>query len=246
MDSDVRSTTASNTSQDTKPVDNGFNALDQSILEDALSNGPNHKIYATMLLRKWGFLAIPIDPLTLMQAAAIACAGKKSAVAVELGSAQGVTSARMSEFLAYIGVEQLEYFCIDNLCLGFAHSAEYPAKLKFIKGDRKILSDLPSVNFGFIDACHCSECVHKDSIAMSRKIVSGGGMAFHDTSTCGQFPTSGIPVKHWQISDSHGPRPLAVLEGLASARPLWDGDWNLIFQRGDWFPWGGVRAYQKI
>ena len=144
----------------------------------------------------------------------------------------------------------VRYYGVDDMSLTKRSPAfEHPEKMSFVDGDHLTLSRIEaSFDFGLVDACHCSECVFHDSIAMSRKIAVGGLMAFHDTSMMSQFPHSPIGWTTWQhYGRGHeSERPLAVLEGIVMARHLWLGEWKLVIQEGDHLEWGGVRVYEKV
>ena len=200
----------------------------------------------------WGGLNHPQDPQTIMRALDN-FAGKDGVVICELGVDRGETGNRMFEYLLHIGAVNVKYYGVDDRSLtiyegeqgheiGLMHAGMY-----FLQGDRAKLSEVPPLDFGFVDACHCAECVMKDGIAMSRAVKNGGYMAFHDTSLLVQYPNpNGMRDNAWQhYSSGTAIRPLNVVEGITTGRAMWDGSWDLVDQDGDRLAWGGIRVYRK-
>lgn len=204
----------------------------------------------------WGFINYPKDAESLTNHLS-RYKNYEHLVLCEIGVATGKTGSRMVEFVKSIGVKNIEYYGVDNLDLlkltnnssmynKFEMNLEFE-EMKFIQGDSSALSRVKNVDFGFVDACHCADCVYKDGIAMSKIIKSGGSMAFHDTSLSWQFPNN-KDITYWQhYEEGNVPtRPLSVVEGIIMGRAKWDGDWTLIRQDGDDLEWGGIRVYQKL
>jgi hypothetical protein len=201
----------------------------------------------------WGHINYPSDSNTLLEHLSNFKDIKK-VVMCELGVATGRTANRMVEHLKAINVKNVKYYGVDTLWLDQLLNVkdlkphfEYE-EMEFIEGDRTKLSSLPKLDFGFVDACHCAECVYHDSIAMSKKIKKNGTMAFHDTSLLWQYPNGQSQLKdYWQhIEGAKVLRPMGVVEGIMMSRAKWDGEWNLIKQTGDDLVWGGIRIYQRV
>lgn len=205
-----------------------------------------------MTVKVWGHLNCPNDPLTLLEYLET-YKDKKQITLCELGVATGRTGNRMVEFLKQINVEKIQYYGVDNLHLDAFNKVENAKpdfefeEMQFVQGDRKELAKLPKVDFGFVDACHCAECVFHDSIAMSKIVKKGGAMAFHDTSLLWQYPNGeSQPKQYWQhLENGVLIRPMGVVEGIMMSRAKWHGEWNLIRQTGDDLLWGGIRIYEK-
>lgn len=201
----------------------------------------------------WGHINYPSDANTLLEHLS-RFAGKKQIVMCELGVAMGRTANRMVEYLKSIGVKSIRYYGIDLLWLEKLLDIEYlkPTfeyeEMEFIQGDRQELVNLPKLDFGFVDGCHCAECVYHDGIAMSKKIKKNGTMAFHDTSLLWQYPQGQSQMREqWQhIESNRLTRPLGVVEGIMMSRAKWEGEWELLVQTGDELPWGGIRIYQRL
>lgn len=200
----------------------------------------------------WGFINYPKDAESIMEHLS-RYANYKNFIMCELGVATGKTGSRMVEYLKSIGVENVKYYGVDNLDLvklnkhnKFEMNLEFE-EMEFVKGDFSVLSKLEHVDFGFVDACHCADCVYRDGIAMSKIVKVGGTMAFHDTSLSWQFPNGDKDIRYWQHYENGAipTRPLNVVEGILMGRAKWDGDWTLIRQDGDDLDWGGIRVYQK-
>lgn len=204
-----------------------------------------------MTNKMWGYINCPNDALTILEYLGTQ-KEKKQFVLCELGVAMGQTGNRMMEFLKQLGIKKLQYFGIDNKNLddyGFKQTVDFEyEEMKFIQGNREQLSGLPKFDFGFVDACHCAECVYHDAIAMSKKIKKGGAMAFHDTSLLWQYPNDESKTeKYWQHYVNGKPiRPMGVVEGIMMSRAKWNGEWELLVQTGDNLAWGGIRIYQKM
>ena len=211
--------------------------------------GPFNELKNHMLSQAWGLLQ-QHDKLALLNGLERLCSEKNQILICELGVASGKTGNRMVEFALAMGETLVKYYGIDDLSLsGKKPDFAFVDVMSFIDGNYQALAALNiGVDFGLVDACHCSECVYTDSIAMSRKVVVGGMMAFHDTSMNSQFPNSPLGKNLWQhyCKDGESERPLAVLEGIAMARHNWEGEWKLIIQEGDHLEWGGVRIYQRL
>ena len=198
----------------------------------------------------WGLLNCPHDPNVLMRNLRV-FANADHVVMCELGVERGYTSNRLVDVLKDLQVKKIEFYGVDNCSLqmldkvanivNFEHE-----EMHFIRGDRNALEPLPMMDFIFVDACHCAECVYLDGIAASKKVKVGGYMAFHDTSLLMQYP-SATDQKYWQHYESgEKTRPLGVVEGIVSGRSKWEGFWVLVDQSGDDLEWGGVRVYQRI
>lgn len=211
-------------------------------------SNPFKDIKERMLTSTWGMIQ-PQDKLALMEGLVRVCADTDEIVICELGVAAGLTGNRLVEFADAIGAKKVLYFGVDDLTLtGKIPEFQYADRMNFVDGGSQVLSRIQTYfNFALVDACHCSECVYHDSIAMSQRISVGGMMAFHDTSMACQYPNSPLGQTHWQhyCRGSESERPLAVLEGLAMARHEWLGRWRLVIQEGDHLEWGGVRIFQR-
>ena len=203
--------------------------------------------------KPWGYLNLQHDPQALLQYLS-RFADAKQIDLCELGVAQGKTANRLVDYLKMLKIPKIRYYGIDNLNLHnnfplsqvgrpiFEHE-----EMTFIEGDREELLKLPKMDFAFVDACHCAECVVHDSILMSKLIKKGGSMAFHDTSHLWQYPHGSTPFDFWQhVIGGRPSRPMNVLEGITMSRTMWDGDWELIVQSGDDMFWGGIRVYKKL
>ena len=158
-----------------------------------------------MLHENWGFINYPHDANSLLNHL-YQYQNAKNFVYVELGVATGKTANRLMDHLKNIGVKKIKYYGVDNLDLKKANDAsdnkvemifEHP-EMQFIEGDCCALPKIKNVDFGFVDACHCAECVFKDSIAMSKIIKVGGCMGFHDTSLSWQYPYGDKDKRAWQ------------------------------------------------
>lgn len=203
----------------------------------------------------WGSINCPSDSDTIESHLKLLC-NESQVVICELGVERGHTGNAMVSVLKLVGVPIIKYYGIDNLnyhkwdqVIGKEKTQEFAhSEMQFVEGDRNKIQNLESIDFGFIDACHCAECVFQDSIAMSRKIKIGGAMGFHDTSLLGQYPTDyGKKASSWQHYDSgKSIRPINVVEGILMARGKWSGDWELTAQTGDDLSWGGIRIYRKL
>ena len=202
----------------------------------------------------WGSLNIPNDSDTIEKHLESFC-NESMVVVCELGIERGHTGNMIVSILKKLGVPCVKYYGVDNLNY---HKWEHNTKTEknidfqhpemiFVEGDYRALSSLEEIDFGFIDACHCAECVFHDSIAMSKKIKVGGSMAFHDTSLRLQYPNiNGLRPDAWQHYDSgRSVRPINVVEGIMMARGKWSGEWELVMQTGDDLSWGGIRIYGK-
>lgn len=206
-----------------------------------------------MLNENWGFINYPHDANTILNHLST-YTNAKSFVLVEIGVATGKTGNRMVDHLKSIGVKKIKYYGVDNLDLKKNNDVfggkiemnfEHP-EMQFIQGDFTALPKIKNVDFGFVDACHCAECVYKDGIAMSKIVKVGGCMAFHDTSLSWQYPHGDKDQKYWQHTNCKVSRPLNVVEGIIMGRAKWHGNWDLIQQDGDELSWGGIRIYQKL
>ncbi len=203
--------------------------------------------------KPWGGLHWPHDPETIVRHLS-RHAGHDRVVVCELGIDTGLTGNRIVDFLKSIGVRQVAYYGVDDRSLSsFEKDVNHEVafdhpEMAFVQGDRSALEGLEPIDFGFVDACHCAECVFQDSIAMSRAVRRGGFMAFHDTSLLVQYPNQhGMRDNAWQHYGSGvATRPLNVVEGIVMARALWDGEWSLSVQDGDRLQWGGIRIYEKL
>ena len=198
----------------------------------------------------WGHIHFPCDSITIKNHLS-KFTGYNDFSMCELGVADGKTGCRMVEFLKTIDVKNIKYFGVDDLSLIESNLNERKIpifefdEMVFVDGDRKVLDSLPLMNFGFVDACHCAECVYHDAIAMSKIVKVGGTMAFHDTSLMWQYPQGrSLEKEFWQHGNST--RPIGVVEGIVMGRGKWDGEWNLVTQEGDDLIWGGLRIYEKI
>lgn len=211
--------------------------------------GPRAALKQAVLGKRWGYLQ-PDDCVTLLDGVERAAAERSALALCELGVATGDTGNRLVEFSRGLGAKPLSYVGVDNRALlGTAPAFEYPEEMSYLDGDRAALATLRApVDFAFVDACHCAECVYLDSIAMSARVAVGGYMAFHDTSLLAQFPWTKIGRDTWQHygAGDQGERPLAVVEGLAAGRARWEGDWELTAQTGDHLDFGGVRIYRRL
>lgn len=203
-----------------------------------------------MLDRAWGGLNWPHDQRVLLSILE-RYRGRDEVVICELGVDKGQTGNRLVERLVDLGVNSIKYYGIDDMSLAryeptVDHHVNFDYDcMTFIEGNRSALKGIGPLDFLFIDGCHCSECVYEDSIAGSRASAVGGVMAFHDTCLMVQYPNS-IRPNAWQHYVSGVPtRPLAVVEGIATARASWLGTWTLIEQSGDRLDWGGIRAYLR-
>jgi hypothetical protein len=198
----------------------------------------------------WGGLNCPHDSDTIIRHLSRFC-GVQSVVLCELGVDRGYTGNRMVDFLKEIAVENIVYYGVDTLDLDFYEKREAGiffehSEMKFVQGNRDVLHTLQPLDFGFIDACHCAECVYLDSVAMSQIVKLGGCMGFHDTSLKVQYPYT-LRENAWQHYESGtAVRPLNVVEGITMGRAKWHGDWRLITQDGDKLDWGGIRVYQRV
>jgi hypothetical protein len=205
-----------------------------------------------MFNKDWGYINYPEDANSILSHLS-QYANYKNFVICELGVATGRTGNRMVEHLKSIGVKRIKYYGVDNLDLKKHNKTNEVEmcfqfkEMEFINGDSSVLSKIKNVDFGFVDACHCAECVYKDGIAMSKIIKSGGTMAFHDTSLSWQYPYGDKDKQHWQhyLNGNKPTKPLNVVEGIMMGRAKWDGEWELIRQDGDELIWGGIRVYQK-
>lgn len=202
--------------------------------------------------RPWGLLNRPRD-LDSIRAELSRFSGRESVTVCELGIDRGHTGSRMVEHLLRSGVREVRYFGIDDLSYRrweALKSSRHFVRLefdgmRFIEGDRSSLSSVGPVDFGLVDGCHCAECVHKDAIAMSRRIVPGGTMAFHDCTLLGQYPST-TDDRTWQhYGSGRAIRPIGVVEGISSSRGLWEGGWDLTGSCCDDMIWGGIRFYRK-
>jgi hypothetical protein len=199
--------------------------------------------------KEWGWLHSPYDNNTLLSFLD-RYADADTVSLCELGVGTGRTANRIVEYLHGLSVRRVNYFGVDDLSLlGSQPRFEY-TEMQFINGNREAATCLPKLDFAFIDACHCAECVYRDALVLSRCVKVGGQLGFHDTAILGQYPmsaksrTEGQRQHYGRAGESI--RPLAVVEGIISSRPRWDGDWSLIIQDGDDLDWGGIRIYQKI
>jgi hypothetical protein len=199
--------------------------------------------------KEWGYLNTPNDNNTLLLF--LHRFAKFESVSIcELGVATGRTSNRLVEYLRGLQVKQIQYFGVDDLSLiGAEPKFEYP-EMQFVNGNRDAVVRLPKLDFAFIDACHCAECVYRDAVVVSRSIPKGGYLGFHDTAIRGQYPMSvrarsNGQRQHYGQKGESG-RPLAVVEGITASRSHWDGDWSLVIQSGDDLDWGGIRIYERI
>jgi len=202
----------------------------------------------------WGSINCPSDSDALEKHLDSFCNESRVAIC-ELGIERGHTGNAMVAYLKSIGVPVVKYYGIDNFNYHRWDQVSDKEKnldfqfqeMTFIEGDYKKLELLEQLDFAFIDACHCAECVFHDSIAMSKRIKIGGSMAFHDTSILLQYPNeSGKRADAWQHYDSgRSVRPINVVEGIMMARGKWSGEWELVMQTGDDLSWGGIRIYGK-
>ena len=128
----------------------------------------------------WGSINCPSDSDTLEKHLDSFC-NESKVVICELGIERGHTGNAMVSYVKSIGVPVVKYYGIDNFAyhrwdqvsdkeknLDFQHP-----EMIFIEGNYKKIELLEQIDFGFIDACHCAECVFHDSIAMSKKIKIG-------------------------------------------------------------------------
>jgi methyltransferase family protein len=199
--------------------------------------------------KEWGFLNIPNDCYTLLHFLDRFAKAEKVSIC-ELGVATGRTGNRLVEYLRGLQVRQVQYFGVDNLSLGAAEPKFEHPEMQFINGNRDAVVKLPRLDFVFIDACHCAECVYRDAVVVSRSIVKGGYLGFHDTALLGQYPMSARARSKGQRQhygrNGESFRPLAVVEGITSSRSRWEGDWSLVIQSGDDLDYGGIRIYERI
>jgi hypothetical protein len=199
----------------------------------------------------WGSLNCPFDSDSIESH--LNCFFNESRVVVcELGIERGHTGNAIISVLKRGGVPIIKYYGIDNFNYHKWDQVEKKEidfqydEMEFIEGDRNRIALIEEIDFAFIDACHCAECVFQDSIAMSQKVKVNGSMAFHDTSLLGQYPNE-KRESAWQHYDSgKSIRPINVVEGINMARGKWKGNWELVLQTGDDLPWGGIRIYRKI
>lgn len=209
----------------------------------------NRDLKHTLACKEWGWLNVPNDNITLLDFLD-RFANHSSVTICELGVAYGKTANRLVEYLKCLQIPTVYYFGIDDLSLLKNPPVfDYP-EMVFVNGNRDKISGLPKLDFAFIDACHCAECVFRDATTVSKNVAVGGYMGFHDTSIQGQYPFSRKSKLHGQRQHygrkGETARPLSVLEGITAGRAKWEGEWDLVIQTGDDLDWGGIRIYQKI
>jgi hypothetical protein len=206
------------------------------------------KRLAPFLTKRWGYVNLPYDAVVLLKALE-RFKGAARVTMAELGVAEGHTGSRLVEYVRSLGVADVRYYGIDTQALlGRPPAFDSPEQMTFLQQGRAAFDTLRDLDFCFVDACHCAECVYADSVAASRSVRIGGVMVFHDTSMAGQFPQSAMGRHDWQHygSETDAKRPLAVIEGITLGRSQWAGSWRLVDQSGDHLDWGGVRVYERV
>jgi len=205
-------------------------------------NDPEKK---ALIGKQWGMIIKPNDCVTILEFLD-RFRGHKHVAVCEIGTASGATANRIVEYLRLLNITTT-YFGLDNLSLGLTPSLDY-GRMYFRNGDRESLAELvtESLDFAFVDGCHCEDCVREDSIVISRYIKPGGFMLFHDASLFAQYPSSLKSRLRWQhYGTSANQKPLAVLKGIETSQGKWAGEWDLIVQDNDHLPCGGIRIYER-
>ena len=134
------------------------------------------------LQRNGDFFMSPFDQITLLNFLS-RFATYHTMVICELGVATGRTGNRLVEFVMKMKVANVRYYGIDDLSLLTKPPVFEFAEMTFFNGNRDQLKNVQvPIDFGFVDACHCSECVCWDAFIMSERVKLGGYMGFHDTS----------------------------------------------------------------
>ena len=173
---------------------------------------------------------------------------------VEVGTLGGKTTCGIFEVLGFLKWEIPDVMTIDTEahCLGDRlknQCRNFKNTLRTFNGTSPDWECVDPIWWGFIDGCHCHDCVLADLRHLSKFVPSGGIICLHDA---GEQRNHGMLV-HERYHNKDG---VKRLYGVTSAIDEWDGgedQWERVENvpakerpKGSPTPlFGGLQAFRK-
>lgn len=150
--------------------------------------------------------------------------GKTELNFLECGCAAADTSRVVIRYInrqPYRKEFRLKYYGIDSLDLLKQPPIVHQMSFKFVKGYTfEVADQIPkSLDWIFIDACHCAMCVQRDTEIYAPRLSEIGLLAYHDASPLFQ---GYHPQTYGNLKDVHDPHAaeqgVQVLKGIENAK----------------------------